>query len=42
MASLAGEAGWLRVRSPMVPLTPETFAALERDLRAFAIDPTTD
>ena len=42
MATLTGEPGWLRVRPPLVALTPESFAALEREVRAFGIDPTTD
>lgn len=42
MAALTGDPGWLRVRPPLVALTPTTFAALGRDLRALAIDPTTD
>lgn len=42
MAALTGEPGWLRVRPPLVALTPASFAALERDLRALAIDPATD
>jgi 4-hydroxy-tetrahydrodipicolinate synthase len=42
MAALTGERGWLRVRPPLVALTEQQFAALERELCAFAIDPMTD
>lgn len=42
MAALSGERAWLRVRPPLVALTDEGFAALERDVRAFGIDPNTD
>jgi 4-hydroxy-tetrahydrodipicolinate synthase len=42
MAALTGERGWLRVRPPLVALTDDAFAALERELRKFAIDPMTD
>ena len=42
MAALTGEPGWLRVRPPLVALTPASFAALERAWRALAIDPATD
>jgi len=42
MAILTGEHGWLRVRPPLRALRPDEFAALERDLRAFGIDPRKD
>jgi 4-hydroxy-tetrahydrodipicolinate synthase len=42
MASLTGEAGWLRVRPPLRSLNPDEFAALERALSAFGIDPRRD
>ncbi len=42
MAALAGERAWLRVRPPLVALTDEGFAALEREIRAFGIDPNID
>jgi 4-hydroxy-tetrahydrodipicolinate synthase len=42
MAVLTGERDWLRVRPPLVALTSDDFAALERELRAFGIDPGTD
>ncbi len=42
MAVLEGERAWLRVRPPLVALTDEGFAALERDIRAFGIDPNID
>ena len=42
MATLTGEAGWLRVRPPLRELGADEFAALERDLRALGIDPGKD
>jgi 4-hydroxy-tetrahydrodipicolinate synthase len=42
MASSAGDPAWLRVRPPLRALGAGEFAALERDLRAFGIDPTKD
>ncbi len=42
MAVLTGERTWLRVRPPLVALTDEAFAALEREIRAFGIDPDVD
>ncbi len=42
MAVLTGERAWLRVRPPLVALTGESLAALERQIRAFGIDANTD
>jgi 4-hydroxy-tetrahydrodipicolinate synthase len=42
MAALTGERAWLRVRPPLVALTAERLAALEREITAFGIDPNTD
>ncbi len=42
MASLTGDSAWLRVRPPLRAHGAGEFAALERDLRAFGIDPTKD
>jgi len=42
MALVTDERGWLRVRPPLVALTEERFAALEREIRAFRIDTKTD
>jgi 4-hydroxy-tetrahydrodipicolinate synthase len=42
IAVLTGERGWLRVRPPLVALSDESFAALERQIRAFGIDPNVD
>jgi 4-hydroxy-tetrahydrodipicolinate synthase len=42
MAVLSGERAWLRVRPPLVALADEGFAALEREIRAFGIDPNID
>jgi 4-hydroxy-tetrahydrodipicolinate synthase len=42
MAATTGDTAWLRVRAPLVALTPERYATLERDIRAFGIDPRTD
>jgi 4-hydroxy-tetrahydrodipicolinate synthase len=39
MAVLSEERAWLRVRPPLVALADEGFAALEREIRAFGIDP---
>jgi 4-hydroxy-tetrahydrodipicolinate synthase len=42
MAMLAGERTWLRVRPPLVAMTDDSFAALEREIRAFGLDPHAD
>jgi len=42
MAMLSDDAAWLRVRAPLVALSPDGFAALEREVRAFGIHPETD
>lgn len=42
MGVLTGERSWLRVRPPLVALTDDGFAALEREIRAFGIDPHID
>jgi 4-hydroxy-tetrahydrodipicolinate synthase len=42
MGTLTGESDWLRVRPPLRALAPDEFAALERDLQAFGIDPSKD
>jgi 4-hydroxy-tetrahydrodipicolinate synthase len=42
MATLSGEPAWLRVRAPLVALTPEAFRRLEAEVRAFGIDTLTD
>ena len=42
MVTLTGEPGWLRVRPPLHALNQDQIAALERDLRAFGIDPRND
>jgi 4-hydroxy-tetrahydrodipicolinate synthase len=42
MAVTTGDMAWLRVRPPLVALTPDRYAALEREIRAFGIDPRTD
>ncbi len=42
MAVQTGERDWLRVRPPLVALDPDAFAALEREVRAFGIDPKND
>jgi len=42
MATLSGDRAWLRVRPPLVALTPDSFATLEREIRDFGIDPATD
>lgn len=39
---LTGEAAWLRVRPPLVALTTDGLAALERQVRAVGIDTTRD
>ncbi len=42
MAVLTGERAWLRVRPPLVALTAERFAGLEREIGAFGIDTDAD
>jgi len=42
MATLTGERSWLHVRPPLVALDEDTFATLERKIRAFHIDTKTD
>lgn len=42
MAVLTGERTWLRVRPPLVAMTDDSFAALEREIRAFGLDPHAD
>jgi 4-hydroxy-tetrahydrodipicolinate synthase len=42
MTILSGDPAWLRVRPPLVALTSERLAALEKQIRAFGIDPARD
>ena len=42
MAMLSGEPAWLRVRAPLVALTPEEFQRLEKTIRDFGINPESD
>jgi 4-hydroxy-tetrahydrodipicolinate synthase len=42
MATLTGEPAWLRVRPPLVALTPQTHAALAHQVRDFGIDVDAD
>ncbi len=42
MALMTGDAAWLRVRPPLVALSPDAFQRLEREIRAFGIDPRAD
>lgn len=42
MASLAGDRAWLAVRPPLVALSTDEFAALERALRPLGLDPAVD
>jgi len=42
MAIVTGDRAWLAVRPPLVALSSEEFAALERAIRAFGIDPAVD
>jgi len=42
MAMLSQDPGWLRVRPPLVALTPDRFDTLQREIRAVGIDPLTD
>jgi 4-hydroxy-tetrahydrodipicolinate synthase len=41
MAAVTGERGWLAVRPPLVALSPEEFASLERASGAFGLDSAT-
>lgn len=42
MAILSGDETWLRVRAPLVALTPDQLKALEKTIRAFGIDTKSD
>lgn len=42
MALLSGDQTWLRVRAPLVALTPDQFKTLEKAIRAFGIDSQSD
>ncbi len=42
MAMLSGDSAWLRVRAPLVALTPGEFKALEKTIQAFGIDSQSD
>lgn len=42
MAILSGDQAWLRVRAPLVALTPDQFKALEKTIQAFGLDPQSD
>lgn len=42
MAMLSGDQAWLRVRAPLVALTPDEFKALEKSITAFGIDTKSD
>lgn len=42
MAIVTGQRGWLVVRPPLVALSPDEFAALERTIRALGLDPALD
>lgn len=42
MAMRTGDRSWLRVRPPLVALTPERYAALEAEVRAIGLDPGRD
>jgi 4-hydroxy-tetrahydrodipicolinate synthase len=42
MAMLSGDKDWLRVRAPLVALTPDEFLALEKSIRTFGIDTKSD
>jgi len=42
MAALTGELAWLRVRPPLVGLSPDQFEALEKTVRSFGIDSQSD
>jgi sulfite reductase beta subunit-like hemoprotein len=38
MVSLTGDAAWLRVRAPLVALTPAQLAAIGQVVREFSLD----
>jgi len=42
MAVLNDDTAWLRVRAPLVALTPDSLRTLEGEIRAFGIDPAID
>ena len=42
MAMLSGEPAWLRVRAPLVALTPDEYQQLEKTIRDFGIDTKSD
>ena len=42
MTLLSSDKAWLRVRPPLVAMTPAQYAMLERQVRAFGIDPARD
>ncbi|WP_309684035.1 dihydrodipicolinate synthase family protein [Polaromonas sp.] len=42
MAMLTGDEAWLRVRAPLVALTPEQFKAVKTTISAFGIDSKSD
>lgn len=42
MAMLSGDKAWLRVRAPLVALTPDEYQALEKTITAFGIDTKSD
>ncbi|UUZ67958.1 dihydrodipicolinate synthase family protein [Polaromonas sp. P2-4] len=42
MALLSGDETWLRVRAPLVALTPDEFKALEKTIGTFGIDSKSD
>lgn len=42
MAAQTGDAGWLRVRAPLVALGPERFETFRRELAVHALDPAKD
>jgi 4-hydroxy-tetrahydrodipicolinate synthase len=42
MAALSGEEAWLRVRAPLVALTPDQFEVLEKTVTSFGIDSQSD
>ena len=42
MALLSGDLAWLRVRPPLVALTPEQFEALKKTIKTFGIDSKSD
>jgi dihydrodipicolinate synthase/N-acetylneuraminate lyase len=42
MVKLTGDAAWLRVRAPLVALTPAQQAAIDKVVLEFALDPSKD